>query len=128
MQVPRKRGTFVVDDNDSHLLENISVNPFIVSLIQQNGRFESYRLQSMAEPCCTASNRTRPLKWRPAKVTRKRAERPRLQRTQEWESLYSIIRQLYVTEHRKLSEVTTAIERRHGFKATKQMYRKWITS
>ncbi|KAK6073864.1 hypothetical protein SCUP515_06786 [Seiridium cupressi] len=38
--------------------------------------------------------------------------------------MYMIIKQLYVIEHRKLSEVMTIMDQHFGFKATEQMYRK----
>jgi hypothetical protein len=44
--------------------------------------------------------------------------RPRTHGVVVWEAMYPVIRQLYVTEHRKLSEVMKILERRYGFKAT----------
>ncbi|KAH6652387.1 Clr5 domain-containing protein [Truncatella angustata] len=46
----------------------------------------------------------------------------------EWESMHSIVKQLYVTEHRKLSEVMFIMDRHYGFKATEQMYKKRFTA
>jgi hypothetical protein len=36
----------------------------------------------------------------------------------QWDALYPVLYQLYVTERRKLSEVMAIVERHHDFKAT----------
>lgn len=43
--------------------------------------------------------------------------RAQVHSVQKWLSLYGIIKQLYVDEHRKLSEVMIILDRHYGFKA-----------
>ncbi|KAH8652226.1 Clr5 domain-containing protein [Xylariales sp. PMI_506] len=52
------------------------------------------------------------------------AVRYRMHSASEWEAMYPIIKRLYITERRKLSDVMAFLERKHGFKATEQMYKK----
>ncbi|ORY71350.1 uncharacterized protein BCR38DRAFT_404445 [Pseudomassariella vexata] len=47
---------------------------------------------------------------------------------EEWEAMYPLIKRLYVTEHRRLCEVMDIMEQKHGFIATKQMYKKRFTA
>ncbi|CAG9970723.1 unnamed protein product [Clonostachys byssicola] len=42
----------------------------------------------------------------------------------EWESKKSIIKHLYIDESRKLNEVMAILEKKHGFAATEQMFKK----
>jgi hypothetical protein len=37
---------------------------------------------------------------------------------QEWEEKKGLIRQLYITENRKLSQMMSILSRKHGFSAT----------
>ncbi|KAI1843169.1 hypothetical protein JX266_010696 [Neoarthrinium moseri] len=91
----------------------------------------------MATETGSSKGHTRPIELRPADLARKRtgtvavrgaSGRPRLHTIQEWEALYPVIRQLYVTERRKLSDVMTILERLHDFRATVQMYKKRFTA
>lgn len=42
----------------------------------------------------------------------------RLHTPQEWQAMYAVIRQLYLVDNRKLSEVMLILDHHYGFKAT----------
>lgn len=80
----------------------------------------------MAEPCRRLVQR--PIAPRPTEGGRGHgggdaaeaagASRARVHTAEQWAKMQPVIKRLYVTEHRKLAEVMTILERQYGFKAT----------
>jgi hypothetical protein len=70
------------------------------------------------------SGPSQPIAMRSAKAARPREGqpqgklRPPQHNKEEWDALLPLIKQLYVTEHRKLNEVMRILDQKHGFRAT----------
>ncbi|KAK9780284.1 putative Clr5 domain-containing protein [Seiridium cardinale] len=94
-------------------------------------------LEGMIDSCIRSAQQRRIAPWPGDKGLRRegtdvpepdQASKARIHTPKEWQTMYMVIRQLYVIEHRKLSEVMTIMEQQFGFKATEQMYKKRFTA